>query len=139
MASPLSRGDPIKTQRKADVELLANAFAAIAPRWTEGAYVSSKAWVTANPDAAHRFVQAMVEAARWTNAHPAESATMLAPLAGVDAAVFMAMPRAIQGDALDAQLLQPPIDIAFKYGQLKAPYDAKAFVTEAQPYWRGVR
>lgn len=132
-------GDPIKTQRKADVELLANAFAAIAPRWTEGAYVSSKAWVAANPDAAHRFVQAMVEAARWTNAHPVESAKMLAPLVGVDPTVFMAMPRAPQGDVLDARLLQPPIDVAYKYGQLKAPFDARTFVSDAQPFWVGVR
>ena len=131
-------GEPVTSQRKADVELLGNAFAAIAPRWTEGVYVSSKAWVTAYPDAAHRFVQAMVEAARWANTHRTESANMLAPFARVDPAVFMAMTRATQGDALSATLLQPPIDVAVKYGQLKTPFDAKALLSEAQPYWRGV-
>ena len=132
-------GEPITTQRKADIEVLANVFAAIAPRWTEGFYVSSKAWVTANPDAARRFVQAMVEAARWANTHRPESAALLAPLEGVDLATFMAMARSKQGDVMNAQLLQPPIDVAYKYGQLKTPYDAKQFVLDAQPYWRGVR
>jgi hypothetical protein len=37
------------------------------------------------------------------------------------------------------QLLQPPIDTAYKYGQLKTPFDAKDLVSAAQPYWRGVR
>jgi NitT/TauT family transport system substrate-binding protein len=132
-------GEPVMSQRKADVEVLANAFAAIAPRWSEGVYLSSKTWVTANPDAAHRFVEAMVEAARWANTHHTESANMLAPLVHIDPTVFMAMTRATQGDTLTTQLLQPPIDAAFKYGQLKTPFDAKQLVSEAQPYWHGVR
>jgi NitT/TauT family transport system substrate-binding protein len=132
-------GEPVTSQRKADIEILSNAFTAIAPRWTEGFYVSSKAWVAANPDATHRFVQAMVEAARWANTHHTESANMLAPFARVDPSVFLAMTRAVQGDTLNAQLIQPPIDIAFKYGQIKAPYNAKDIVSDAQPYWRGVR
>ncbi len=80
----------------------------------------------------------MVEAARWANTHRVESANIMAPLEGIDLPIFMAMARSKQSDVLDAQLLQPPIDVAFKYGQLKTPYDAKLFVAEAQPYWRGV-
>jgi hypothetical protein len=81
----------------------------------------------------------MVEAARWANTHHTESANMLAPLVHIDPTVFMAMTRATQGDTLTTQLLQPPIDAAYKYGQLKTPFDAKLLVSEAQPYWHGVR
>ncbi len=53
--------EPALTQAKADVDLLADAFGAIAPRYTLGVFAASKSWVAANPDAAHRFVQAMVK------------------------------------------------------------------------------
>jgi NitT/TauT family transport system substrate-binding protein len=131
--------EPALSQAKDDVEELAVAFNAIGPRWTEGTFVASKAWVEANPDAAHRFVQAMVEAARWANKHHAETAKILAPLLGVDLSIFATMVRPTFGDQLSAALLQPPLDAAVKYGQIKTPYDARQIVTDAQPYWQGVR
>jgi NitT/TauT family transport system substrate-binding protein len=131
--------EPALTQAKGDVEELADAFAAIAPRWTLGVFVTSKAWAAANPDAAHRFVEAMVETARWANAHRADTAKILGPLSNIDPATFASMARSRYGDALSAPLLQPPIDAAYKYGQIKGPLDAKVIVDDAQPYWRGVR
>jgi NitT/TauT family transport system substrate-binding protein len=131
--------EPALTQAKEEVEPLGDAFAAIAPRWTLGIFVASKAWVNANPEAAHRFVQAMVEASRWANTHHAQTAKILGPLSNIEAATFDSMARSVYGDRLDAAMLQPPIDVAVRYGQLKAPFDAKQIVLEAQPYWRGVR
>jgi hypothetical protein len=49
------------------------------------------------------------------------------------------MARSTYGDVLSVQLLQPLLDVAFKYGQIKAPFDSKQIVAGAQPYWRGVR
>jgi NitT/TauT family transport system substrate-binding protein len=131
--------EPALSQAKADVDVLADAFGAIAPRYTEGVFVASKAWVDANPDVAHRFVQAMVETARWANRHPADTAKILAPLLNVDPLSFKTMARSTYGDVLSVQLLQPLLDVAFKYGQIKAPFDSKQIVAGAQPYWRGVR
>jgi NitT/TauT family transport system substrate-binding protein len=131
--------EPSLTQAKSDVEELGDAFAAIAPRWTLGVFVASRAWVTANPDAAHHFVEAMIETARWANAHHAETAKILGPLTNIDPSVFASMARSRYGDVLNAAMLQPPIDVAYKYGQLKTPFDSKQMVAEAQPYWRGIR
>ena len=72
--------EPFLTQNKADVEELGDAFAAIAPRWVGAVFVASKSWVTANPDAARRFVAAMRETARWANTHRADTAKILMPL-----------------------------------------------------------
>jgi NitT/TauT family transport system substrate-binding protein len=130
--------EPALSQAKADVDLLADAFGAIAPRYTLGVFVASKAWVTANPDAAHRFVEAMVEAARWANTHHAETAKILAPFLGTDAASIAATARSTFGDTLTYALLQPQLDVAYKYGQLKTAYDTHQIVTGAQPYWYGV-
>jgi NitT/TauT family transport system substrate-binding protein len=128
--------EPLLTQAKADVEVLGNAFAAIAPAWSAAVFVASKAWVSANPDAARRFVAAMRETARWANTHHAETARMFAPQAGIDPAVLAATPRANYGDTLTRALLQPPIDVAVKYGALKEPFDARDIVTAAEPYTR---
>jgi NitT/TauT family transport system substrate-binding protein len=131
--------EPALSQAKADVDVLGDAFAAIAPHWTVGVFVASKSWVEANPDVAHRFVQAMVETARWANTHRNETARILSPLLGVDPAVFSTMVRSTYDDVLTAQHLQPQLDVAFKYGQLKTPFDARQIVADAQPYWKAVR
>lgn len=131
--------EPTLSQSKGEVEELGDAFAAIAPRWTLGLFVTSKAWATANPQVARNFVAAMVETARWANTHHAETARILGPLSNIDPAIFAIMARSVYGDELRTALLQPVIDTAYRYGQLKAPFDASRIVTEAQPYWTGVK
>ncbi len=131
--------EPVLTQSRADVEMLGDPFSAVAPRWTIGVFVASKAWATANPDQARRFVQGMYDTAHWANAHHAETAKIAAPLANIDLATFSIMARSRFGDALTASLLQPELDQALQAGQLKAPADAAQWVADAQPYWRGLR
>jgi NitT/TauT family transport system substrate-binding protein len=126
--------EPFLTEQSADIEVLANAFAAIAPEWVAAVFVASKAWVTANPDAARRFVAAMHETGRWANAHHAETAKILSPLSGVPEVTFAAMTRTTYTDQLTRALLQPGIDAAFRYGALKAAFDTSAIVADAAPY-----
>jgi NitT/TauT family transport system substrate-binding protein len=144
MASALKAGrvdgamlaEPGLTQGRADVEDLGNAFAAVAPRWAEASFVASKAWLAANADAAHRFVLAMNDAARWSNAPHAETAKILGPLANIDPATFEQMARSRYTDSIDAESLQPLLDVALTYGQLKAKVDAATILADAEPYWR---
>jgi NitT/TauT family transport system substrate-binding protein len=144
MAAALKQGridaammsEPFLTEESADVEVLANAFAAIAPEWISSVFVASKAWVTANPDAARRFVAAMHETARWANVHHTETAVILSPLSGVPLATFAAMKRTAYTDKLTRALMQPGIDAALRYGALKSPFDTGEIVTDAAPYQR---
>jgi NitT/TauT family transport system substrate-binding protein len=131
--------EPLLTESRNDVEQLADPFSAVAPRWTVGVFVASKAWVAANPDLARRFVQGMLDTAHWANAHRAETAKIAAPLTGIDLATFALMARSRYGYELSAALLQPELDEAVADGQLKAPVDAAQWVTDAQPYWRGLK
>ena len=128
--------EPNITEGSTDVELLGDAFATIAPQWIASSFVASKAWVTANPDAARRFVAAMREAARSANAHGHDLSVMLAPLAGVPVEMFDKMQRAVYTDQLTRELLQPGIDAAYRYGALKAPFDTAEIVSAAAPYLR---
>jgi NitT/TauT family transport system substrate-binding protein len=147
MAAALKQGrieaamlaEPVLSQVKDQVDVLGDAFGAVGGRYTQAVFVASKPWATANPDVAHRFVQAMVETARWANTHHADTAKIIAPMIGVDPASMASQPRSVYGDVLTAPLLQPVLDTAYHYGQLKTPMDAKQIVAEAQPYWNGVR
>ena len=126
--------EPFLSENKADIEPLADAFAAIAPQWISAVFVVSKAWVTANPDAARRFVAAMRETARWANTHPVETAKILSPLADVPLTTFAKMERSTYTDQLTKALLQPGIDAAYRYGALKESYDMAEAVAAASPY-----
>jgi NitT/TauT family transport system substrate-binding protein len=127
--------EPSLTRGRDDIELLGRACGAIAPQWLSAVFVASKAWVTANPAVARRFVAAIVETGRWANAHHAESAKVLGPLTGIEPATFAAMARSEYGDSLTASMIQPVIDVAVKYGQLKEPLNANDIVAQAKPYW----
>jgi NitT/TauT family transport system substrate-binding protein len=131
--------EPFLTTDSAGVERLGDAFGAIAPQWTLGVFVASKAWVTANPDVARRFVKAMLETARWANTHHADTAKIVAPLANIDLQTYRSMARSRFGETLTVAQLQPSLDVALRYGQLKAPFDSTQWVTDAQPYWRGIK
>ena len=124
--------EPILSSEQTEVERLGDAYGAIAPQWTLGVFVASKAWVAANPDLARRFVQAILETARWANTHRADTAKILAPQSKIDLARFATMARSRYGENLVAAHLQPPLDAALKYGQLKAPFDAAQWVADAQ-------
>ncbi len=127
--------EPFLSENKADLEPLADAFAAIAPQWISAVFVVSKAWATANPDAARRFMAAMHETARWANTHPTETAKILSPpLADVPLTTFAKMERSTYTDQLTKALLQPGIDTAYRYGALKESYDTAESVTAATPY-----
>ena len=127
--------EPSLTRGKDDIELLGRACGAIAPQWLSAVFVASKAWVAANPAVARRFVAAIVETGHWANTHHAESAKVLGPLTGIEPATFAAMTRSEYGDSLTAAMIQPVIDVAVKYGQLKEPLNANDIVAQAKPYW----
>lgn len=147
MAAALKQGridaamlpEPQLTAAKADVEKLADPFAAIAPQFDISVFVATKAWASAHPGAAQRFVQSMVEAAHWSNAHHAETAAILAKRSKLDPEILRTMGRSAYGDQLSAARLQPPIDAAFRFGNLKTRVSAAAMVADSAPYWKAVR
>jgi NitT/TauT family transport system substrate-binding protein len=128
--------EPYLTQSKGEVEILGDAFGAIGPTWVGAVFVASRAWVSANPDAARRFVVAMRETASWANTHHPQTARILGPLTGIDMKTFAAMTRGVYAETLTQPLLQPPIDVAVKYGALKQPFDTRELVDEVAPFAR---
>ena len=63
-------------------------------------------------------------AIRWANAHPAETAPILAKYMKMDVAVVRAMTRVRQATSLETALMQPVLDVAYRYKQLEKPVEA---------------
>ena len=120
--------EPALTVHKASVELLSDAYSAIADEFLIGGFVVSDAWARDNADAARRFAAVMAETARWANAHHDQTAEILAKRSGLDESVVRSMTRATYGEKLAADVIQPVLDAAAKYGSLKQPMKAKDLI-----------
>ncbi|MBV9439756.1 MAG: hypothetical protein JOZ24_07175, partial [Candidatus Eremiobacteraeota bacterium] len=81
-----------------------------------------------NGSAAKRFADAILEAARWANAHRAESAKILEKHSRADAAVVGRMRRATYGERFDPKSLQAVIDTAVRFKFLKQSFPAQDLI-----------
>ena len=102
------------------VRVLAKPYDTVAKRFFVSATFASRPWLAANPDVARRLARALDEAARWANAHHAESAPTVSKGTGIPLETVQAMTRASFAP-LDARFVQPVIDAALKYGQIQKP------------------
>ena len=114
--------------RAGDVRSFASPYTAIAPEFAAIVWFASKTWLQKNPDVAKRFVAAIYTTAKWANAHPAESAPILARVAKLDPALVANMTRALYATSNDPKLVQAPLDFAFKYGLLPRAVTAAEFI-----------
>ncbi len=130
-AAELTEPDREIRQQKGEVKLLAPTFNAIAPHFLIGGWVARKAWVDTHPAAARRFVAAMRETARWANAHHAQTAAIVARRMNLPLELVREMPRASYGEVLSAATIQPPLDVAARYGII-APMRAAALIGPAR-------
>jgi NitT/TauT family transport system substrate-binding protein len=122
--------DPLIGKPNDPVKFLGNSYEAVGPRYCSSIWMSTNEWVTKNPDTARRFIGAMKQAAVWANAHPHESALMLAPHIKQPASDIEASTRVAYGVDMSPDLVQPVIDAAVKYGLLKKNYSAAEMVNK---------
>jgi NitT/TauT family transport system substrate-binding protein len=80
-----------------------------------GGWFARTDWLKANAAVARRFATVIYSTAKWANTHPNESADLLANAAKLDPLVVRGMSRAPYGDTLDASMLQPILDLTYKY------------------------
>ena len=129
MASAVARGtvtaailaEPFLSAATEGVRLLGDPLAPIANTYLLSGIVTTRDWVSANPDSAGRLVKAYGATSTWANGHHDETAKILAAYSKVKMETIQSMRRATLGTALDPRLLQPVLDVALKYGQLQKP------------------
>jgi NitT/TauT family transport system substrate-binding protein len=100
--------------------VFADVFGAIGPSYLISAYFGTTDWARANPDTVKAFQKVMHDTAVWANKNHAKTADILVNVLHVDANVVPAMTRAIFAETLQPSQIQPPIDVAVKYGGITA-------------------
>jgi NitT/TauT family transport system substrate-binding protein len=124
-------GDPLLGKPGDTVRLLGSAFDAISPRFVPSVWFSTTDWVAKHPAETKGFVGAMHDAAVWANTHHKESAAILSKFTNVTPEQINGLRRVTYGEHLTADVIQPNIDMAAKYGPLKAAFPAADFISSA--------
>lgn len=108
--------DPFLTATSDATRILGLAAGAVAPRFQATGWIVTDSWLQTHADIALRFAAVMRRTALWGNTHHKESALILEKYLHVDPAVADRMHRVNYATTLEPRLVQPPIDIAVKYG-----------------------
>ncbi len=122
MAQP-ELGDALATK---NVRVLSYPYESIAKDFLIAGWFANTSWAKTHPDLVKRFAVAMALAGTWANKHPDESAKILAQVSGVPA--LAGGPRLIYATSLDPAAIQPLIDVAAKFGALKASFPASDMI-----------
>ena len=120
--------DPQVGKPNDPLHMVGNSYDAIAGRFASSVWFGTTDWVTKNPEIARKFVSVMKQAAVWANAHPKESAAMLAPHLKVTPESIEAGSRVTFGTDMTPDLVQPVIDVAVKYGGIKTAFPARDMI-----------
>ena len=88
-------------------------------------------WVTKNPARAQGVRRGDARGGAWANTHHRESAEMLAKYAHNTPEQIDSYTRVTYGDKLPPELIQPNIDVASKYGVIKAAFPAAEIISPA--------
>lgn len=108
------------------VRIITLVFSAVSERFIMGAYFTNKDWAAKHGDVLKKFAAVTTEAAKYTNAHPAETAAMMADVTKIPLDVFQKMLRVSAATSNEpAVLLQPLVDAAAKYKYIPTDFPAK--------------
>jgi len=111
------------------VRVLAQAFNAIAPRFTNTAWFATTDWAAANRDAVTRFARAIHDASLYCNAHHADTVAMVAAYMKLDPSLVARMARCMFAADLDTRDIQPLIDLSLKYKLITKPVVAQDLIS----------
>ena len=143
---PSSAGLPFLEDHRADVVMLvepgasqalasgkvrefANPYSALGTPVIAAGFAVLAPAVAANRDVYARFAQALHEASMFANAHPDETADVVASFTGTTADVVRRSTRNTYPDALEGRALQPLIDICAKYGLIDKAFPATEIIS----------
>jgi NitT/TauT family transport system substrate-binding protein len=121
--------EPSLSAASGTTRVIASPYTAISKQFLIGGWFTTGAWAKAHPDAVKRFVAAIVEAGKWANGHPAESARILEKYTKIR--VVPEMKRTIYAERLDAAEIQPLVDAAAKYKAIRSAFPAAELMTAA--------
>jgi ABC-type nitrate/sulfonate/bicarbonate transport system substrate-binding protein len=96
----------------------------IASRLLISAWVSNIDWASKNPAVVRKVGQILMRAGAYANGHHDQTVELIAAFSGIDPATVRTMARVVFADKLDPADIQPLIDVAVRYGAVKARFPA---------------
>ncbi|HEX3550392.1 MAG TPA: ABC transporter substrate-binding protein [Candidatus Elarobacter sp.] len=120
--------EPDVTQAKASARVLGKAYDAISPNFLIAGWFTSQKWAGEHPELVKKVAHVMRDCAAWANKNEAATADILAHVTKIDPATLHSMVRSVYAERLEPGAIQPLIDLAAKYGLLKAPFPAQDLI-----------
>lgn len=117
-------GEPFLSAARGAVRQLAPTFTAIGRSFYFNCWFAKKDWLDANPDTAHKLTGALYEAGRWANANHEQSVAIVSRISKIDPDRVRGMARALYPLSLEAKLVQPVLDVGFRWGAIAQPAQA---------------
>ena len=129
----MSLSEPLLTEAigTGKVRVLAKPQSTISERFESQGFVATSDFVTQHADAMARFAKAMHESAVYNNGHMAQTVQLVASFSDVPADVIARSVRAVDGDYVVAQEIQPLIDFAARYGMIPHAFPAGDIISPA--------
>lgn len=109
------------------IRTLGDPYDGIAKYFLIAGWFCTQSFASQNLAITRRFFEAMREAATYTNAHHAETVSLLADYSHIDPDVIRKMNRLTNATSLQASEIQPAIDAAAKYKFIDEAFSAKEF------------
>lgn len=110
--------------RDGGAKIFGKSYDGIAKRFLISGWLTTADYAKNNGEALKKFTQAIYEAARWANAHHAESAAILVKYAKLEAHMAQHMTRCTYAESLDPREIQPTLDLAYKNKLIAKPIAA---------------
>jgi NitT/TauT family transport system substrate-binding protein len=114
----------------ADAKIFGKPYDAIAKQFLISDWFTTRDWLAKNGDVAKRFVGAIYDAARWANGHHDDSAAILAKYTKIDVDRIKRMNRCTYATDLQASMVQPVLDTAYKYRALAVATAATSMIVK---------
>ena len=114
---------------KKQYRVFAYPYEAIQKQFLITCWFANTNWIKAHPEQARAFATAMKATAVWANKNQAQTGKILEQLTGL--AIPPGNGRVVFGVDLDLKDIQPVIDVAAKYGALKAPFPAADLIVRS--------
>jgi NitT/TauT family transport system substrate-binding protein len=107
---------------------LVPVFSAIAPSFLFSVWFTTKDYAAKHPDVVKTFARVVAAAAAYTNAHHDETAPLLADFSSIPADTIAHMTRVTNGTGVSAAQIQPVLDAAVKFGNVKHAFPAAELI-----------
>jgi NitT/TauT family transport system substrate-binding protein len=120
--------EPAVTEAKNGARIFAKPYDAISPDFLIAGWFTSQKWSAAHPDLVKKVVTVMRESAAWANKNGPASADVLATATKIEPGTLRTMVRSVYAERLDPAMIQPLIDLAARYGILKAAFPAQDLI-----------